>query len=407
MPDEKVLRNIQQQVLKNSQDIERIKELAGGVVGIQGPRGPQGVRGPAGNTGPRGSKWFLYSYEPLNAIVGDIWLKPDGIVMEKTSTGWVARTDIRGPQGIQGIQGEIGPVGPQGETGPVGPQGPQGENFIIKGPVTTANNLPDPTTQHSQTAYLVGSAAPYLLYVISDGQWINAGSFASLDNIQVIVLNAPDSATQGTLTQEEVNKLANNDCVLILGNHVFHKTENHADDGYWEYASFDNSNIYVITIMTAGSWVKNIYNNNFIPDDELSPTSAEPVENRVITAKFNELEGNISTNAQNISRTNARAENSVKYSEVEDKLSNTSSLPVQNKIISKNLTIVKDDVEFNQNEINAIKALMYFYIYNDNGYLKVDYNTHAPTFSINSNGELIYEGNLNLSRNANNIILNF
>lgn len=407
MSDEKVYRNIQEQVLKNAQDIAKLKNLGGGVIGIQGPQGPRGFAGRVGPVGPQGSIWTISTSEPSNPRINDIWLQPNGVVKQYNGGSWITKTDIRGPQGMQGIQGIQGPRGLTGPIGPVGPQGPIGENFIIKGPVSTTSNLPDPISQPAQTAYLVGSSAPYLLYVISDGQWINAGSFASLDNIQVIVIDAPDNATEGTLTDDQVNRLANNDCVLVLGYEVYHKTENHEEDGYWEYASFDSSYIKIITVMTAGSWVKNIFNNNFIPDNALDLNSAEPVENRVITAKFNEHETQINANNTRSLQNQADLLNRVKYSEVESELNSNSVLPVQNKIVSRTFSLLEDDIDTNKEDINAIKSILFFYVYNNNGYLYVDYLTNTPNFSINENGELIYEGDLNLSRSANNIILTF
>ena len=76
----KDFRNLQEQVQKNKEDIEK-------GVGIPGPQGPQGETGPQGPQGIQGP---------------------------------------RGERGIQGIQGQVGPRGPQGIQGPRGPRGLQG-----------------------------------------------------------------------------------------------------------------------------------------------------------------------------------------------------------------------------------------------------------------------------------------
>ena len=76
----KDFRNLQEQVQKNKEDIEK-------GVGIPGPQGPQGETGPQGPQGIQGP---------------------------------------RGERGVQGIQGPVGPRGPQGVEGPRGPRGLQG-----------------------------------------------------------------------------------------------------------------------------------------------------------------------------------------------------------------------------------------------------------------------------------------
>ena len=92
--NDKVYRNLQEQVEKNTKDIDVLKESIPGPKGDKGDTGPQGPEGPQGPQGPKGDK-------------GD--------------KGDRGPTGFQGPQGIQGPQGPIGPQGPQGEVGPVGP----------------------------------------------------------------------------------------------------------------------------------------------------------------------------------------------------------------------------------------------------------------------------------------------
>lgn len=118
-----------------------------GQLGIQGPTGPQGPVGPQGEKGDA-TMWYTSSAEGANANPGDLWLRPDGSIVKKGTAPnvWHSVTNIKGPQGIQGIQG------PKGDTGDTGPQGPKGDTgdvggFInIAGSLTSASVLPDPAT---------------------------------------------------------------------------------------------------------------------------------------------------------------------------------------------------------------------------------------------------------------------
>ena len=92
--NDKVYRNLQEQVEKNTKDIDVLKESIPGPKGDKGDTGPQGPEGPQGPQGPKGDK-------------GD--------------KGDRGPTGFEGPQGPQGPQGPKGPQGPQGEVGPVGP----------------------------------------------------------------------------------------------------------------------------------------------------------------------------------------------------------------------------------------------------------------------------------------------
>lgn len=92
----------------------------------------------------------------------------------------------KGDQGIPGIQGPQGEPGPQGPQGNPGPQGAPGLPFEIVGIVNAANLLPDPAQVPDNQAYLVGTAAPYDLYVQATPQgrsakeWVNAGQVSGV-----------------------------------------------------------------------------------------------------------------------------------------------------------------------------------------------------------------------------------
>ena len=100
-----------------------------------------------------------------------------------TSVGSLANYKVRGvmettgAQGPQGNPGAAGSPGAQGPQGPIGPQGNPGQSFVIAGTVANEGQLPDPSTVADNIAYLVGTAAPYDLYVqLQDSsEWFNAG----------------------------------------------------------------------------------------------------------------------------------------------------------------------------------------------------------------------------------------
>lgn len=102
--NDKIYRNLQEQVEKNTKDIDVLKESIPGPKGDKGDTGPQGPEGPQGPQGPKGDK-------------GD--------------KGDRGPTGFQGPQGPQGPAGPKGPQGPQGEVGPVGPvANPLYEHYI-------------------------------------------------------------------------------------------------------------------------------------------------------------------------------------------------------------------------------------------------------------------------------------
>ena len=143
---------------------------------VPGPTGPQG---PAGADGERGSYWYTGTSTPppLTGLkLRDKYLNvSNGDVYSYSGSGWSLQGNIKGPQGIQGIQGETGAVGPQGPQGPQGPKGDAGQSFEIVGIVSSESQLPTPSTLPDNKAYLVGTAAPYDMYVQVNDQWVNMG----------------------------------------------------------------------------------------------------------------------------------------------------------------------------------------------------------------------------------------
>lgn len=100
-------------------------------------------------------------------------------------------TPLRGPQGVQGPIGKTGPTGPQGKVGPIGETGPQGiqgpkgqpGTLNLMGAIGNPDQLPDPSTMSPADAYFVGSPGFYDVYVIAgttpaNYAWYNAGPMA-------------------------------------------------------------------------------------------------------------------------------------------------------------------------------------------------------------------------------------
>lgn len=181
---------------------------------LPGPMGPAGIKGDKGETGlpaleysshrttstvPIVGTAFGTAASNFNRIpvVGDYFLQ---IVLGLNGTSaegrsWITNNEISsisgslynfrvrsvvettGAQGQQGNKGDDGSPGPIGAQGPIGPQGNPGQSFVIAGTVANEGQLPDPSTVADNIAYLVGTQAPYDLYVqLQDSsEWFNAG----------------------------------------------------------------------------------------------------------------------------------------------------------------------------------------------------------------------------------------
>ena len=163
-----------------------------GHIAIEGPQGPMGPQGPQGPQGERGATWYTgSSVSGTGKKDGDLWLytgdnaetKGNIYKWSAASGSWALIANVIGPQGIQG---PIGPQGPRGEQGPQGIQGPRGDSgeFInVRGILTNSNQLPTPASiSDLSAAYLVGTAAPYNLYIqVGESSvsavWTNSGLF--------------------------------------------------------------------------------------------------------------------------------------------------------------------------------------------------------------------------------------
>lgn len=100
-----------------------------GALSLVGPQGPQGIQGQQGIQGVRGSKWVAAS----SAATGTNYNQDDKWLNTSNGDVYSYSATLRGWQlignirGPQGTQGPTGPKGEQGIQGPTGPQGPKGD----------------------------------------------------------------------------------------------------------------------------------------------------------------------------------------------------------------------------------------------------------------------------------------
>lgn len=351
----KEFRNLQEQVLKNANDILEILQSLGSALPnpIAGPQGPSGPQGPKGSTGARGTEWTVGSELPASAREGDIHLKFSGEVYRYENGSWVLKLSIKGPQGPQGTKGnkgDTGAVGPQGEQGPQGTLAPV---YVIQGVLDGEAQLPDPSTVPTNYAYVIND----MIYGVIGGQWTSITTIGSYDNASEVSF-VPTQYVLSTNVQSAIAEVGQ-----------YAKTLSASD------ISYDNT------------------------DSGLDATNVQEA--------IDENASDISQAKHDIGEIDNKVDKRIRYTDVESSLSTTSKLPVQNKIITNTMNILEDEIDINKGDIEGLKSVLFFYMYNDAQYLKVDYFSQQPNFTINSNGELIYEGDLSLSRSANNIILTF
>ena len=132
-----------------------------GAFPLQGPKGDRGEIGSViatGNGDPTNTPTRENDFY-LNVTTGELFKSVyifDGIY------GWQTVGSLKGPRGERGekgYQGIQGPIGPTGATGPIGPQGPQGIQgpvgpaFNVQGTLTSTSQLPTPTAEMQDKGY--------------------------------------------------------------------------------------------------------------------------------------------------------------------------------------------------------------------------------------------------------------
>ena len=206
--DGKEFRNLEEQVLKNKNDIENALQLKNLLTdfGIRiigqvesayqipsvsdykennpnwnyGDAYTVGTESPydlyiltrANNNNPQ-DFWFDIGEFPLRGPVGP--QGPQGPQGEKGEKGDPGIQGERGLQGTPGLRGEIGPQGPQGPAGPQGPQGLPGQVYKVIDILDNTGQLPQPTESIRDNAYIINGC----IYIIMGSgvlEWVNVGT---------------------------------------------------------------------------------------------------------------------------------------------------------------------------------------------------------------------------------------
>ena len=206
--DGKEFRNLEEQVLKNKNDIENALQLNNLLsdFGIRiigqvesayqipsvsdykennpnwkyGDAYTVGTESPydlyiltrANNNNPQ-DFWFDIGEFPLRGPAGP--QGPQGPQGEKGEKGDPGIQGERGLQGTPGLRGEVGPQGPQGPAGPQGPQGTPGQIYKIIDILDNTGHLPEPTESIRDNAYLINGC----IYIIMGSgvlEWVNVGT---------------------------------------------------------------------------------------------------------------------------------------------------------------------------------------------------------------------------------------
>lgn len=149
--------------------------------------GPQGPQGIQGATGATPSISVAANTTTLSAgQSASVSVVKSGTSAEPLLT--FSFEIPQGAQGIQGIQGIQGPVGQQGPQGIQGAKGDPGYLYTIVGQVNDAQHLPLPTTVSRDAAFLVGTQEPYDVYVMI-GEEAQELEWINLGEIATVIPN--------------------------------------------------------------------------------------------------------------------------------------------------------------------------------------------------------------------------
>ena len=239
-------RNLEEQVEKNKDDILFILEQEGvlnqfGIKVVGQIDTAASLPAPSIYAGDYGDAYAVGTQTPYDLYIwtrangthpNDYWFNigkfpVPGPAGKDGAQGPQGERGLTGPQGIQGIPGKdgaqgkpgiTGPQGIQGIQGPMGPQGPAGQSFQIASIIANTSLLPTPTESIRNQAYLVGTEAPYDLYVITgngDLYWSNAGQITGVQGPQ----GAP--GPQGPAGANGINGINGKDYLFYYGDDIF------------------------------------------------------------------------------------------------------------------------------------------------------------------------------------------
>ena len=218
---------------------------------------PKGDKGDKGDTGATGESFRIIATldninqlpTPTEAIRSNAYLIPDE---ENENHLWVITGDTTllwtDAGQIQGVKGEQGPQGPAGTPGTNGTNGTAATVSI--GSVTTL--------QPNASATVTNVGTP-------NNAVLNFGIPKGVDGTGISAVGVevtPSYASQGTLTEEQLNTLQNNDSNYILhNNEKFDLMDKQHDSGYLSYSHVGQDSNHkfkiksiIITLNTRG-WV--------------------------------------------------------------------------------------------------------------------------------------------------------
>ena len=248
--------------------------------------GPRGEQGPKGNNG---------------RSIENTTIDQNGYLTIWYSDGTSEQLAHR----VQGVPGKVGPMGLQGPQGPQGVQGPKGNKgdqgtiFTIVGKLNGVGELPDPVTTKDTDAYLVNSGKVntqdqpiYDLYINTNKEWINCGAMTGY-NTRIWKINAPEDATSGVFTPSELSNIKDHTISFIqLHNYLYSPTAENVG-GFMLYKSITDDSINVLSINTAsGSWsmsstpLQLVWNVDMIPANAIKENKLE----QPIIDKLNSIE---------------------------------------------------------------------------------------------------------------------
>ena len=270
-----------------------------GLRGIQGEKGATGERGATGPQGAKGDKGDAFTYadftqEQLAALKG-----PKGDKGAKGDTG------ERGPQGLQGVKGD---KGDKGDTGAQGLQGVKGDtgatgapgaaatirigNVVTGAPGTDVVVTNSGTSANAVLNFTIPRGTPGANGGVTVDEVLNATSFNPVANKTI------KEALDGKLGKTETAAAAIKDGA---GNVIadIYPTKRAVLDVLSAKLGF-NDIAYGATRDGAGNNIVDTYAKktdipNITVDAELSDTSMNPVQNKVVKTNMDTLYNNVMT----------------------------------------------------------------------------------------------------------------